>query len=171
MLKSMNRYVFLLLCLALMYWGSPKRKTDPLGALVVTAASGLLLVALLLLYDFAIRPLWKKVMGNKIVNPSLAKREPQSHSPFLLAAADGNVEEVTQHLASGVDIDQRGPVGDTALMLAARNNKIDCIKLLLARGADVSIRTPKKSSAEDVARRFGHGEVVEILAAAARSKR
>lgn len=171
MLKSMNRYVFLLICLALMYWGSPTRKTDPLGALVVTAASGLLLFALFLLYAFAIRPLWKKLMGDKIVNPSLAKEEPKSHSPFLLASADGNLEEVTRHLASEVDIDQRGPAGDTALMLAARNNKIDCIKLLLARGADASIRTPKKSSAEDVARRFGHGEAAELLAAAMRGQR
>jgi len=169
MLKSMNRYVFLLICLALMYWGSPNRKTDPLGALVVTAASGLLLVAVMLLYDFAIRPLWKKVMGDK--NRSLTKKVPESHSPFLLAAAEGNLEEVTQHLASGADINQRGPAGDTALMLAARNNKLDCIKLLLTRGADASIRTPKKSSAEDVARRFGHSDVADLLATAARGKR
>ena len=56
-----------------MYWASPRRKTDPLGALVVTAASGLLLFLIFLLYDFVVRPLWKKAMGNKNIQQLLAK--------------------------------------------------------------------------------------------------
>lgn len=94
----------------------------------------------------------------------ILSRRRSKHAPFLLAAADGNIEEVTRQLSNGAVIDQRGPAGETALMLAARNNQIDCVKLLLTKGADPALRTPKNSSAEDVARRFGHKEIAELLA-------
>lgn len=136
-----------------------------LAALMTTGTGG----------NIAILPLAAIVIGIAysnilLIKSSMAEIDSQessdaraSYPPLLLAAADGNLEEVSRLLAEGAQVDSRGPAGETALILAARNNRLECVERLLSAGADKHAVTKKNSSAEAVARRFGHSEILALL--------
>ena len=57
-----------------------------------------------------------------------------------VAAREGNIEAVKQHLASGADVNVKDKVGGTPLHLAAFNGHKEIVELLIANGADVNAR-------------------------------
>ena len=149
MLKSMNRYAWVAVATVAMFIFSPRRAHDPMGAAVISIASGLVIALLVLAVD-GIR--W--LMGR-------AKRS--KYSELILAAADGDIQRLEKALAGGAKVDERGPNDETALMLAARNGRTKAVEFLLAKGADRTVATPKGSTAAALAASFNHDHIVNLL--------
>ena len=56
------------------------------------------------------------------------------------AAWDGDIKVVKQHLAAGVDVDEKDLYGETSLHYAADKGHKKIVKLLIANGADVNAK-------------------------------
>ena len=80
-----------------------------------------------------------------------------------MAAEDGNIEVVKQHIAAGTDVNAKEEDG-TPLHYAAYQGYKEIVELLIAAGADVNAKdedgTPLHYAAWN-----GHKEVVELLIA------
>jgi len=84
-----------------------------------------------------------------------------------VAASEGNIEAVKQHLAAGTDVDEEGGdiLGRTALHWAAREGHKEIAELLLAEGADVNARNDFKGTPLHDAADYGQKEIAELLIA------
>jgi ankyrin repeat protein len=80
-----------------------------------------------------------------------------------LAARDGNIEAVKQHLDAGADVNAKDEDGSTPLHLAAREGHKEIVELLIAAGADVSAKDKWYMTPLFYAAYKGHKEVVELL--------
>ena len=56
------------------------------------------------------------------------------------AAWDGDIKVVEQHLATGVDVDEKDLYGETSLHYAADKGHKEIVALLIANGADVNAK-------------------------------
>ena len=56
---------------------------------------------------------------------------------IFIAAQTGNVEAVTQHLESGVDVNGKCPLGNTPLGWAVNNGDIKLFDFLISKNADI----------------------------------
>ena len=56
------------------------------------------------------------------------------------AAWDGDIKVVKQHLAAGVDVDEKDLYGETSLHYAADKGHKEIVELLIANGADVNAK-------------------------------
>lgn len=146
----MNKYIFIALALILIFFGQPRRSSDPLGALVITAAIGMILLVIALLMDFVLRPLRRKIQR---------RRYPE----VCIAAEDGKAGRVAELVSAGASPNDAAPSGETPLMLAARNGHLKAVDALLQAGADPGICTANGSTAQAIALSFGHKEVAERL--------
>ena len=54
------------------------------------------------------------------------------------AAWDGNIKAVKQHLAAGVDVDEKDLYGETSLHYAADKGHKEIVELLIAKSADLN---------------------------------
>ena len=77
----------------------------------------------------------------------LLKLQNQNHqqlkhltSQFHVAANDGHIEGVKQHLAAGTDVNAADENGWTALHQAAFKGRKEIAELLIAKGADVNAK-------------------------------
>ena len=70
--------------------------------------------------------------------PQVLKETLQGKHSLLAAAALGNVQVVSEHIAKGADLGARNLRGRTALMLARKNGLDDIVKMLLKAGADIN---------------------------------
>jgi hypothetical protein len=70
--------------------------------------------------------------------PQILKEVLQGKHSLLAAAALGNVQAVSEHIAKGADLGARNLRGRTALMLARKNGLDDIVKMLLKAGADIN---------------------------------
>lgn len=145
----MNRYAWVVVATIAMFTFSPRRSQDPLGAVVIALASGLVMAFVLLAID-----------GTSWL---IRKAKRVKYPPLLLAAADGNVHQLKELLRLGANINERGPSAETALMLAARNGRADAVKFLLGNGADRTMSTAKGSTAGSLATRFNHSGIAQLL--------
>lgn len=158
--KPLNRYMWVMVVTLFQLFqqlstpskGYEKSYTE---AFVVAGAVGVILIVMVLAYDFIVKPLWQKFKPAEKVLPSTPD--------LLLAAADGDTTLIEMLLAEGASVDTLGPNGETALMLATRNGKRDVVELLLANGADVHIKTPKGSTVFSVAKHFKQIEIEGLL--------
>tara|TARA_B100000700_G_scaffold269270_1_gene310534 strand:- start:58 stop:447 length:390 start_codon:yes stop_codon:yes gene_type:complete len=89
------------------------------------------------------------------------------------AAWDGDIKVVKQHLAAGVDVDEKDLYGETSLHYAADKGHKEIVELLIANGADVNAKliygtTPLDSTnnkkIRDLLRKYG-GKTGEELEA------
>ncbi|WP_336942361.1 ankyrin repeat domain-containing protein [Acinetobacter modestus] len=84
------------------------------------------------------------------------------HLPELVYWASlGDVEQVEQLLAEGIDPNQTDEEGYSALQAAAENDHLAVVKLLVGKGADVAYKS--EYSALQLAEMAEHTEVVEYL--------
>ena len=79
-----------------------------------------------------------------------------------VAASDGNIETVKQHLAAGTDVNAKN-VGSTPLHWAAKKGHKEIAELLIEKGADLNAKqnlgwTPLHNAASS-----GHKEIAELL--------
>jgi ankyrin repeat protein len=93
------------------------------------------------------------------------------------AAWDGNIKAVKQHIAAGVDVDEKDYMGETSLHYAADKGHKEIVSLLIAKGADVNTRddvgrtpldwaaTKSKKETADLIRKHGGKTGAELEAA------
>lgn len=67
-------------------------------------------------------------------------------TPILVAAHDGENEEVARLIEAGADVNQTSKYGWTPLIFAAREGHAEVVELLLENGADTDIKTEKVPS-------------------------
>ena len=79
------------------------------------------------------------------------------------AAWDGDIKAVKQHLAAGVDVDEKDLYGETSLHYAADKGHKEIVELLIANGADVNVK--EKDTPMHKAAMNGHKEIIELLIA------
>ena len=127
---------------------------------VIGGAEGLIMGAAAIVYFMVWQPL-KRWLSNKKLSRTIQQ---QQLTELMIAAAEGNDEEVERLLNQGSDVNEAGKSGETALILAAKNDKRSTVRLLLAKGANPNAVTIKGNTARDIAKKQGHGYVVDILA-------
>ena len=80
-----------------------------------------------------------------------------------IAARDGNIEAVKQHLAAGTDVNAKGLGGITPLSDAAYYGRKEIMKLLIASGADANAKDYGGETPLDWAIRGKHTETADFL--------
>lgn len=78
-------------------------------------------------------------------------------------ASEGDIDNATQLLTSGADINVRNEQGATALLIAVLNNKTAMVSLLLGYGADASIASKKGLTPLALAAKNGNIEIIDLL--------
>ena len=86
--------------------------------------------------------------------------EPQN---IWSAADEGNIEEVKQHLDSGIDVNAKNQFGGTPLHFAAKQGHKNLAALLISEGADINAKAYDKSTPLHSAVISGYKEVAEQL--------
>ena len=84
---------------------------------------------------------------------------------LLVAAENGQVDNVNLLIAAGADVNATDNRGSTSLIFAARLGSLDCVKALIAAGADV--KNNNGYTALTLAADNGHAGCVKALMAAA----
>ena len=79
------------------------------------------------------------------------------------AAQKGDIDEVTELLDDGADVNAVVPGDGTPLLVAAREGHRDLVRLLLDRGADANIGVDGDGNALIMAAREGHRDIVTML--------
>jgi len=87
---------------------------------------------------------------------------PQEASLFK-AAGGGDVAQVQQLLAQGVNVDARDANGDTALLWAADKGQAAAAQLLIADGANINAKGDRDLTALILAQDEGHPAVTKLL--------
>ena len=85
---------------------------------------------------------------------------------FHIAAMQGNLEAVKQHIAAGVDVNAKLVDEMTPLLFAAGHGHKEIAELLIAEGADVNAKDKPGFTPLHIAAREGHKEITELLIAA-----
>jgi hypothetical protein len=130
-----------------------------LEAAVIGGAEGLILGLAAVFYYFIWIPVRKRLSIKRDKKLILENEL----NPLMIAAADGNDDEIEKLLSQGFDVNIAGKLGLTALMLAARNDKRSTARLLIKNGANVFAKTEKGNDARDIARKYKHLEMSSIL--------
>jgi uncharacterized protein len=89
-------------------------------------------------------------------------------SPLIAAAREGDTARLSELVASGADVNQRGGVNDwTPLMHAVHKNQIAAVRTLIEAGADVNAEAGARGgdTALRVAMVQGHPDIAALLRA------
>ena len=84
-------------------------------------------------------------------------------TPLMIAAANGELRELLQILATGADVNVRDNRGATALMYATMNQEVEIVQLLLDVGADPRLVTNNGMSALTLAQSNGLDNILKSL--------
>jgi uncharacterized protein len=87
-------------------------------------------------------------------------------SPLIAAAREGDAARLSELIASGADVNQRGGVNDwTPLMHAVHKNQIASVRALIEAGADINAEAGARGG--DTALRLamvqGHPDIAAVL--------
>jgi len=121
-----------------------------------TPRASIRIIITLLIFCIGYRVIW-------VVGIEVRQRIDESNDIFL-AAKNGNIGAVRQHLASGVDVDAKGNRGGV-LHEAARWGHKEIAELLIAKGADVNAKTKYGTTPLHTASDSGYKEIAELLIA------
>ena len=86
-----------------------------------------------------------------------------AYEDILGAIERNSVEEVTDLLRKGIDINSVSPDGESLLMLACRKGNPSLVQALLVRKPNVAFRGPHRETALMLASFNGHLEIVKLL--------
>jgi CubicO group peptidase (beta-lactamase class C family) len=101
----------------------------------------------------------------KQVNSSEEKGQP-SEPPGVslhLAALQGNIDAIRQHIKASSDLNEKDTYGNTPLIIAATFGKTEVARALIEAGADMKIRDSYGSTPLHLAALFCRTEIVEAL--------
>lgn len=91
---------------------------------------------------------------------------PETWSPLMIAAADGDLASATSELAAGADVNACDPDGWTALHIAIFNKRAEVVSALLAtEEIDVNVLNNWKSTPLILAASVGNLEILQFLLA------
>ena len=82
---------------------------------------------------------------------------------FMKAAQNGDVDALSRHIESGMDVNTTSWEGETAAIEAAFYGHAAALKLLVRAGADLSLRHDQGGTAMICAIGNGHAECVKAL--------
>ncbi|UCF79557.1 MAG: serine hydrolase [Candidatus Eiseniibacteriota bacterium] len=80
-----------------------------------------------------------------------------------MAALEGNIDAIEQHIEAGSDLNEKDMFGSTPLIIAATFGKTEVAKALVEAGADMTIGNNENSTPLHVAAFFGHTDIVRAL--------
>jgi ankyrin repeat protein len=89
----------------------------------------------------------------------------QPTGDLLAAAANGDLQAVQAHIATGSDLNQKDPNGSTPLLIAATFGNAKVCQALIAGGADVNLKNNDGNTALVSAAFMCHPEIVKHLLA------
>ena len=95
--------------------------------------------------------------------PLCAQDEATPSVTLHVAALQGDVSAVRQHIAAGSDLDAKDAYGSTPLIVAAAFGRPDVAKLLIAAGADLDVRNNDGGTALHTAAFLCRPEIVRDL--------
>jgi len=87
-----------------------------------------------------------------------------------LAALQGNVATIRQHIDAGSDLNERDPYGSTPLIIAATFGKNEVVRALIEAGADPDVTNNDGATALHAAAFLCHTQIVEALLDAGANK-
>jgi CubicO group peptidase (beta-lactamase class C family) len=102
--------------------------------------------------------------------PACGQETPSPSVSLHIAALQGNLEAVRQHIAAGTDLNEKDAWGSAPLIIAAAFGKTDVAKALIEAGADVDIRNNDRATVLHTAAFLCRTEIVEALLAAGANK-
>ncbi len=80
-----------------------------------------------------------------------------------LAAMQGNVKAIGEHIEAGTDLNERDAYGATPLAVAATFGKTEAARALIEGGADLSITNDAGATPLHIAAFLCHPEIVQAL--------
>ena len=80
-----------------------------------------------------------------------------------LAALQGNVDAIKEHIAAGLDLNEKDAFGSTPLIIAITFGKTEVAKALIEAGADLDIKSNDGSAPIHIATFLGRTEIVQAL--------
>ena len=92
-----------------------------------------------------------------------AQENPTPSVNLHLAAFQGNVEAIRQHLSAGSDLNEKDAFGSAPLIIATTFGKTEAARILIEAGADLGIRNNDGASPLHVAAFLGRTEIVKAL--------
>ncbi len=98
-------------------------------------------------------------------NPTKVPTDAGGNTELMRCSSEGDIENATQLLKDGVDINARNKQGATALLIGVLNNQPAMVALLLGYGADVTIASYKGLTPEVLATKNGNIELLNLLSA------
>ncbi len=94
-------------------------------------------------------------------NSDNEKRPPDVN--LHLAALQGNIDAVRQHIKAGTDLNKKDAYGSTPLIIAATFGKTEVAKAVIAAGADLKITNNEGSTPLHISAFFCRTEIVKAL--------
>jgi fucose 4-O-acetylase-like acetyltransferase len=92
------------------------------------------------------------------------KREnPTPHVSIYIAALQGNIEAIQQHIDAGSDLNEKDAYGSSPLIVAATFGRSEVARALIDAGADMKITNNEGSTPLHIAAFFCHTEIVKAL--------
>jgi len=129
-----------------------------------TPRASIRIIITLLIFCIGYRVIW--VVGIEVRQRGIEVRQRIDESnDIFLAAKNGNIEAVKQHIAAGTDVNARDNGGSTPLHQAAINGHKEIAELLIANGANVNATARVGFTSLHLAAHNGHKEIVELLIA------
>lgn len=83
--------------------------------------------------------------------------------PLHMAALQGDLQMVRQHVAAGTDLDAYDPYGSTPLLAATTFGRTEVVRLLVEAGADPALGNAQGSNPLHVAAFLGRAPIVRVL--------
>ncbi|NVJ87254.1 MAG: ankyrin repeat domain-containing protein [Algoriphagus sp.] len=103
---------------------------------------------------FAILFFWTSHVQSQVQN---------SNTNLHLAVLQGNLEQVSEILKSGSNINEKDQYGSTPLIIATTFGKSEIAKILIEKGADLSLANNQGSTPLHIAAFFCHEDIVRML--------
>ena len=91
------------------------------------------------------------------------QKNPAPDVNLHLAALQGNLDAVKQHIKAGSDLNAKDAWGSTPLVIAIIFDRIEVAKALIEAGADLSTRNNEGSTPLHIAALFCRKEIVQLL--------
>lgn len=103
------------------------------------------------------------VQGTSVPSPAMIPADRQAlNAQLILAAGEGDVEQVSRLLAQGASVTAQDEHGRTALIAAAYRNHLTVAGLLIEAGADVNIQDETRQSAYLISTSEGYLELLHL---------
>jgi CubicO group peptidase (beta-lactamase class C family) len=95
--------------------------------------------------------------------PVYGQETPTPSVNIHLAALQGSVDAINDHIRAGSDLNEKDAFGSTPLIIAATFGKTEVAKALIEAGADLEIMSNDGSAPIHIATFFGRTEIVKAL--------